>query len=127
MMKAIVSMDLSDILEIDPETTIYTLLSKANKKWADDHQGSRIQFIKVPAYVKIGDTVVNGFVNKILQVKEVRAYQDMLEFVYFSHMVSYYISQQDYQEVLFENQDLCEKVLLQFGNLKRYENRTEII
>ncbi|WP_300560048.1 hypothetical protein [Companilactobacillus sp.] len=125
MVKVIVAMDLSDVPIVDSETEIYTVLSKANKKWANDHKGVGIQFIKMPAYIKVGDKVVNTFVQKALKIKD--NYNDMLRFVYFSHLVSYYISQRKFDLVVFENQYLCEKVLMQFNNSERYQDQVEIL
>lgn len=125
MVKVIVAMDLSDVPIVDSETEIYTVLSKANKKWANDHKGVGIQFIKMPAYIKVGDKVVNTFVQRALKVKD--NYNDMLRFVYFSHLVSYYISQIKFDLVVFENQYLCEKVLMQFNNSERYQDQVEIL
>ncbi|MCH4009778.1 hypothetical protein [Companilactobacillus sp.] len=125
MVKVIVAMDLSDVPIVDSETEIYTVLSKNNKKWANDHKGVGIQFIKMPAYIKVGDKVVNTFVQKALKIKD--NYNDMLRFVYFSHLVSYYISQRKFDLVVFENQYLCEKVLMQFNNSERYQDQVEIL
>ncbi len=126
MMKAIICMDLSDVPIVDENTTIYTVLTKNNKKWANEHKGVGIQFIKIPNYVKIGDKTVNAFVQKALKI-DTTEYQDMLHFVYFSHQVSFYISNRDFDELIFENENLCEKVLLQFGNDEKYIDKVEIL
>ncbi|WP_048704655.1 hypothetical protein [Companilactobacillus ginsenosidimutans] len=126
-MKAIISMDLSDVPIVPDDVTVFTVLNKANKKWADKHKGVGIHFTKIPAYVKTGDKVVNTFVQKVLHIKDVVEYENMLHFVYFSHLVSHYISNKNFDKILFQNQDLCEKVLLQFNNNEKYIDKVEIL
>lgn len=124
-MKALVAMDLSDVPIVGDDTTVFTVLNDVNKKWASENQGIGVQFIKLPGYIKAGDKVINTFVKKALKIEN--EYQDMLHFVYFSHMTSFYLSSRDFDQVLFENQILCEKVLIQFGNFDKYEDRSEIL
>lgn len=125
-MKAVIAMDLNEVQTVDDDTVIYTVLTKNNKNWANEHKGIGVYFIKMPPYIKFGDKVVNTFVQKALKIKN--EYNDMLRFVYFSHMVSFYISSRDYEKVYFENQILCEKVMLQFDNSEKYgDDKVEIL
>ncbi|KRL66615.1 hypothetical protein [Companilactobacillus versmoldensis] len=126
-MKAIIAMDLADVPIVSQDVTVYTLLTKENKKWADQHKGVGIQFVKTPIYVRAADKGINMFVKGILKIADVPEYNDMLHFVYFSHMVAYYLSQRDYRQIAFEDQILCEKVLLQFGNDGKYIDKVEIL
>lgn len=123
-MKAIVAIDLTEAPQVDSDTRIYTVLNKKNKKWASEHRGVGVQFIKTPSYISFGDKAMSTFVHKIMKIHT--EHSNMLQFVYFAHMAAFYISNADYQEVTFENQTLCEKVLLQFGNDEKYGEKVEI-
>ncbi|WP_125710234.1 hypothetical protein [Companilactobacillus zhongbaensis] len=123
-MKAIVAMDLTEAPEIGNNTKIYTVLNKKNKKWANNHKGVGVHFIKTPSYIAFGDKAMSTFVHKAMKIDT--EFNNMLQFVYFAHMTAFYISNAEYDEVIFENQMLCEKVLLQFGNDETYGDKTEI-
>ncbi|MFD1472122.1 hypothetical protein [Companilactobacillus mishanensis] len=127
MGKAVVAMDLSRLIFVDKNTTIYTVSSMESKKWADEHQGTSIRFIKIPSYVNIGDKVVNGFEKHILKIHDQSEYVNMLHFVYFAHMAAYYIANKEYTQVLFENANLQSKVLMQFGNGMKYLDCADVI
>lgn len=123
-MKAIVAIDLTEAPQVDNNTKIYAALTKNNKKWANEHKGVGVSFIKTPEYITFGDKAMSVFVHKIMKIKT--EHSNMLQFVYFAHMAAFYISNTDYDEVTFENQVLCEKVLLQFGNDEKYADKVEI-
>jgi len=118
---AIIVMDLKHVPIIDGPKTIFTL---EHQKFT---QIDDTKIIKIPSYIMFGDDVVNLFVHLNTKLPQKPEFQNMLQFVYFSHMVAFYISQQDYSEVIFEDDDLREKVLLQFDNKKRYTGKTSLV
>ena len=118
---AIVAMDSNNIPESNDPKTIFTLEGQPLRKTATT------KIIEIPTYVSFGDDVVNLFLHSNANLPEKPEFQNMLQFVYFAHMTAFYLSQQNYDEVIFEDRDLREKILLQFDNRKRYSGKTSLL
>jgi len=118
---AIVVMDITNVPKIDGPKTIFTLEGQ------QPTQNETTKTIEIPSYVKFGDDVVNLFKHLNTKLPEKPEFQNMLQFVYFSHMTAFYLSQQNYDEIIFEDGDLRDKILLQFDNRKRYAGKTDLI
>jgi len=118
---AIVAMDFDNIPQNCGSKTIFTLEGQTIETTSDT------KIIEIPSYVKFGDDVVNLFKHLNTFLPKKPEFQNMLQFVYFSHMVSFYLSLQSYDEVIFEDSDLRDKILLQFDNEKRYAGKTSLL
>lgn len=118
---AIITMNPLELPAIDGQKTIFTPENKCVEETTDT------KVIKIPSYVNFGDDVVNLFMHLDTRLPEKPEFQNMLQFVYFSHMVAFYLSQQDYDRVIFEDHDLQDKILLQFKNREHYDGRVELI
>ncbi|WP_157997874.1 hypothetical protein [Latilactobacillus curvatus] len=58
---------------------------------------------------------------------DVSAYSNMLQFVYFSHMMAYNVANTPVERLVFATQDLATKVLMQFDNQARYNNQMTVL
>ncbi|MCS8581486.1 hypothetical protein [Latilactobacillus curvatus] len=106
-------------------TVIYAPDNVANRVWAAKQ--SNVQLISIPGYVRFGDHIVNFFVKKIVKQGDVSAYSNMLQFVYFSHMMAYNVANTPVERLVFATQDLATKVLMQFDNQARYNNQITVL
>ncbi|MCT3526889.1 hypothetical protein [Latilactobacillus curvatus] len=106
-------------------TVIYAPDNAANRVWAAKQ--SNVQLISIPGYVRFGDYIVNFFVKKIVKQGDVSAYSNMLQFVYFSHMMAYNVANTPVERLVFATQDLATKVLMQFDNQARYNNQMTVL
>jgi len=118
---AIITMNPTAIPNVNGQKTIFTPESKHVQETPDT------QVVKIPSYINFGDDVVNIFMHLNTKLPEKPEFQNMLQFVYFSHMVAFYISLQNYDEIIFEDSDLRDKVLLQFKNKERYADRISLV
>ncbi|PMD71355.1 hypothetical protein [Companilactobacillus nuruki] len=80
------------------------------------------KFIKIPNYISLGEDLANVFTDTV-RLPDTTGYRNILQYVYFSHMVAFYISQQNYSKIIFEDDDLRDQVLKQFDNSNRYANK----
>ncbi|MCT1215628.1 hypothetical protein EFM09_03510 [Latilactobacillus curvatus] len=80
-------------------TVIYAPDNAANRVWAAKQ--SNVQLISIPGYVRFGDHIVNFFVKKIVKQGDVSAYSNMLQFVYFSHMMAYNVANTPVERLVF--------------------------
>lgn len=78
---------------------------------------AKIQPIEIPNYIKYGDFVLNKFIKKFLKKSQKR---DLLTFNYFANQVAYYLKNHSYDEVIFQNQQLKNKILPNFKNKNEY-------
>lgn len=106
-------------------TVIYAPDNAANRVQAAKQ--SNVQLISIPGYVRFGDHIVNFFVKKIVKQGDVSAYSNMLQFVYFSHMMAYNVANTPVERLVFATQDLATKVLMQFDNQACYNNQITVL
>lgn len=118
---AIVTMNINDVPKLDGLKTIFT--PEGQKAISMDET----TIIHIPSYVHLGDDVVNLFMHLNAELPKKTEFQNMLQYVYFSHMVAFCLSQREYDQVIFEDKDLRDKILLQFNNQERYQNRISLI
>lgn len=117
---AIVVTDARNIPYINGEKTIFTNF---------DQEVPRIpnsKVIKVPNYIFLGEDLANIFADTV-RLPDTTGYRNILQYVYFSHIVAFYISQQDYSEIIFEDDDLKDQVLKQFDNQTKYARKTSLV
>lgn len=118
---AVITMNPSALPEITGTKTIFTPENEYLPETADT------KIIKIPSYVNFGDDVVNIFMYLNLKLPERPEFQNMLEYVYFAHLVAFYLSLQDYDRLFFEDSDLRDKILIQFKNREHYLGKTALI
>ncbi|GEO79791.1 hypothetical protein FD29_GL000154 [Companilactobacillus mindensis DSM 14500] len=106
-----VAMDINKIPYVNNNEIIIT--PGEQKIWYTAHT----QAIKIPAYVKIGDKLINAFIKKFLK-KSTK--QDVLQFNYFTRRAALYIQKNAYDAIIFENLDLKNKILPHFKNKNEY-------
>lgn len=118
---AVITMNPATLTENVSDKTLFT----PESKFFPEINAEKI--IKIPNYVNFGDDVVNIFMNLNVKLPEKPEFQNMLDYVYFSHLVAFYLSQQDYDKLLFEDSDLRDKILVQFKNQKHYLGKTALL
>ena len=77
----------------------------------------KTQPIEIPAYIKLSDKVINSFIKKFLKKSKK---QDILQFNYFTNRVARYLKTHSYDEIVFENYQLKNKILPNFKNNNEY-------
>jgi len=117
---AIITMNPNDLPSIPGQKTVFTPENNDICETVDT------QVVQIPSYVHFGDDVVKLFMHLDTKLPEKPEFQNMLQFVYFSHMAAFYLSQQDYDKVIFEDPDLRDKVLLQFQNKAHYAGKVAL-
>jgi len=117
---AIVTMNPNELPNVSGKKTVFTPENEKICKTVD------AQVVQIPSYVNFGDDVVKLFMHLDTKLPEKPEFQNMLQFVYFSHMAAFYLSQQDYDQVIFEDPDLRDKVLLQFHNEAHYAGKVAL-
>jgi len=117
---AIITMNPNEIPNVSGQKTIFTPADENICETTDT------QVVQIPSYINFGDDVVNLFMHTDTKLPEKPEFQNMLQFVYFSHMAAFYLSQQDYDQVIFEDSDLRDKVLLQFQNKAHYDGKVAL-
>lgn len=113
---AIIVTDVKNIPYINGNKTIFTSFDQK----VPDIPNSK--FIKIPNYISLGEDLANVFTDTV-RLPDTTGYRNILQYVYFSHMVAFYISQQNYSKIIFEDDDLRDQVLKQFDNSNRYANK----
>ncbi len=92
-----------------------------------DYQTGEMKILdKIPWYVTFFNKIINRFVKSILHIYD-ETYQNMLTFVYYSHIVAFLISNEHYDLVFFETAALQEKVISQFQNAEKYHHRQAVM
>ncbi len=124
---AIITIDATKVKAVDGKTVVFTVWNEAAEEWSKRHQDLDVNLIRIPWYVKTGDTLVNFFVRKILKIKDVPEYENMLQFVYFSHMSAFYLSNAEFDGIIFESQDLLVKTLPQCENEAHYRELSTVM
>ncbi|WP_088809765.1 MULTISPECIES: hypothetical protein [Listeria] len=124
---AVVTIDVTKVKAAGGKEVAFTVQNEATEQWAEAHQEFDVNLIRIPWYVKTGDALVNFFVRKVLKIKDVPEYENMLQFVYFSHMSAFYLSNAEFDEIVFENHDLLVKTLPQCENEARYREISTVM
>lgn len=114
-------MNINDVPQIDGLKTIFTPEGQTAAPMEET------TIIHIPSYVHLGNDVVNLFMHLNAELPQKTEFQNMLQYVYFSHMVAFCISEREYDQIIFEDKDLRDKILLQFHNQERYENRVSVL
>ncbi|KRN96754.1 hypothetical protein [Companilactobacillus kimchiensis] len=73
--------------------------------------------IQIPGYVKFNDALLNSFIKKFIKKSKKR---DILKFNYFTRRVAIYIKKTNYDEIIFENEELKNKILPHFKNKNEF-------
>ncbi|MGQ2375819.1 hypothetical protein [Companilactobacillus zhachilii] len=76
--------------------------------------------IEIPRYIKIGDNILNNLIKKF--AKKSKQY-NRLEFNYFAKKVAKSLRKADYDELVFENDQLKHQVMSKLNNQKTYRVR----
>lgn len=106
-----VAMDINKIPYVTNNEIIIT--PGEQKIWYTAHTRA----IKIPTYVKISDKLINSFIKKFLK-KSTK--QDILQFNYFTRRAAIYIKKNAYDEIIFENMKLKNKILPNFKNKNEF-------
>lgn len=117
---AIVVTDIGNIPHINGGKTIFTLADQ------DVPKIPNTKIVKIPSYIFLGEDLANVFVDAV-RLPDTSDYRNILQYVYFCHMVAFYIAQQDYDEIIFEDDDLRDQILKQFNNQKKYDQNTSLV
>lgn len=115
-----VAMDINKIPYINDAQVIFT--PGHQKIWYT----TKTQSIEIPSYIKFGDTIINSFMKKFMRKSDKR---NVLEFNYFANRVAAYLKKNGYDEIIFENDKLKNKILPNFKNKNEFvvDNKKETL
>lgn len=78
--------------------------------------------IEIPNYIKVSDNLLNSFIKKFLKKSHK---QNLFTFNYFANKVANYLKNHPYDEVIFENDELKNKILPNFKNQNEYVTKNK--
>lgn len=117
---AIIVTDAENIPHVNGGKTIFTPYDQK----IPDIPNTKV--VKIPSYIFLGEDLANVFADTV-RLPDTDDYRNILEYVYFSHLVAFFIAQENYDEVIFEDNDLRDQILKQFNNKERYAAKSSLI
>jgi len=106
-----VALDIKKIPYINDDEVIFTLGKQ--KIWYT----TNIKPVNIPKHVKFCNSLFNSFLRKYLKHSDK---QNIIEFNYFTRQIALRLKQTTYDEIIFENKDLQDKILPNFKNKNEY-------
>jgi len=85
---------------------------------------TNIKAINVPGYVKFSNSIVNSFIKKFFKKSNKH---DIVKFNYFTKQAASYLKNSTYDEVVFENEQLKNKILPNFKNKNEFVVKKEAV
>lgn len=107
----VVALDIKKIPYVNEAEVIFT--PGEQKIWYT----AKTQAVEIPNHIKFGDNLLNSFIKKFFKKSQKR---NLLTFNYFAKKVADYLKNHPYDEVIFENDALKNKILPNFKNKNEY-------
>lgn len=106
-----VALDINKIPYVNDAEVIFT--PGRQKVWYTTNTKS----VEIPKYIELSDAVLNRLIKKFMKKSKKR---DLLKFNYFTKQVAQYLKTHRYDEIVFENDNLKNKILPNFDNKNEY-------
>jgi len=80
--------------------------------------------IKIPNRIKFYNNLLNSFMKKFMKKSTKR---DLIIFNYFANRAAAYVKKTSYDEIIFENEQLKNKILPNFKNKNEFVENSSIV
>ena len=104
------------------DLTVFSCYDKEAEGIAQSLLETKVEFVKIPGFVKRLDQLMFGMAKKILR-KDGLSFKCIFQRLYYAYKVAGAIRDNDYGKLVLENHPVLFRILKLYKNDKKYENR----